>query len=111
MRFRFATVSGLCATLCATAIGLGGPALADDSDSWTMPDVRGKTLQQALNKVAGLSSSEVIPTGAVDMTRWGRQIMSPANWTVCATAPGPGGTVTVRNGVLFGVVRHQSESC
>ena len=102
------------AALLAGALVLAGPAAAKNDEStgpWTMPDVVGKTLAQAEASVAGLSDVVEFRTVSTDMTGFGRYQLSAPNWTVCATAPRPGGTVTAKTTVILGVVRLHTESC
>lgn len=99
--------------LVAGGLLLAGPASAadDSAETWTMPDVVGKTLAQAESSVTGLSDSVTIRTVSTDMTGFGRQQLSAPNWTVCATAPRAGGTITAKTTVVLGVVRLHTESC
>ncbi|CAJ1584396.1 hypothetical protein [[Mycobacterium] wendilense] len=99
--------------LLAGGLALAGPAAAadDTTETWSMPDVTGKTLAQAEAAVAALSDDVRFRMVSTDMTGYARQQLSAPNWTVCATAPRPGGTVTAKTTVIFGVVRLHSESC
>ena len=106
-----AGISTLSAILAAGALMLAGPAsAADEEGTLEMPDVRGMSLAKAQAAVAALTD-ERIPTGTLDMNGLAREQLSPANWTVCATAPRPGASFSPDYGVLFGVVRRGLESC
>ena len=107
-----AGVSTISAALAVGALILAGPAAAADEDGTVeMPDVRGMSLAAAKATVAALDESIRIPTGSLDMNGLARQQLSPANWTVCATAPRAGSQFVPQEGVLFGVVRRGLESC
>ncbi|BBZ34601.1 hypothetical protein AWB99_00670 [Mycolicibacterium confluentis] len=107
-----AGISTLSAVLAAGALMFAGPAsAADEEGTVEMPDVRGMSLAAAYAEVAGLDESVRIPTGTLDMNGLARQQLSPANWTVCATAPRAGKAFVPQEGVLFGVVRRGLESC
>ncbi len=106
-----ATITTIGAVLAAGALAFAGPAVADDEGSLEMPDVSGMSLEAAQSEVAGLSEDVEIPTASTDMNGMARQQLSPANWTVCATAPGAGDSFLPEEGVLFGVVRRGLESC
>lgn len=103
-----ASLAGLSAALLAGGLALAGPAAADDPE-WEMPDVVGSTLAEAEAEVAGLSPEIAFET--VDLTGLNRDVHSPANWTVCATVPEAGGTLTAESTVGFAVVRQYEESC
>ncbi|CAJ1507065.1 PASTA domain-containing protein [[Mycobacterium] burgundiense] len=108
-----------CAPFAASVLMAGGllfagPATAagdDATETWTMPDVTGKTLAQAQSAIAGLSDDVTFRTVSTDMTGYARPQLSAPSWTVCATAPRPGGTITAKTTVIFGVVRLHSEPC
>jgi beta-lactam-binding protein with PASTA domain len=106
-----AGVSAIGAALVLGSLAFAGPAAAASDETVEMPDVRGMSLAQAQAAVAGLSDDIRIPTGSLDMNGLARQQLSPANWTVCATAPRPGASFNPEEGVLFGVVRRGLESC
>ncbi|CAJ1584397.1 PASTA domain-containing protein [[Mycobacterium] wendilense] len=103
-----ASLAGLSAALLAGGLLLAGPAAADDPE-FEMPDVVGGTLEEAEAQVADLSPDIAFETE--DLTGQGREVQSPANWTVCATAPEAGETLTAESTVGFVVVRQYEESC
>ncbi|CAJ1507068.1 PASTA domain-containing protein [[Mycobacterium] burgundiense] len=96
------------AVALAAGLTFAGPAAADDPE-WEMPDLVGATLEQAESSVAALSDQITFETE--DLTGLGREQLSPANWTVCATVPEAGETLTADSTVGFVVVRQHQESC
>jgi hypothetical protein len=81
------------------------------AQSWTMPDLRGKNLQDAQDAIQTVTNNQVFYTGSTDLTGKGRHQVMDRNWQVCASTPPPGATFTKETSIDFGVVRIDSESC
>ncbi|HNO36237.1 MAG TPA: PASTA domain-containing protein [Nitrospira sp.] len=84
---------------------------AGTQQSWTMPDLRGRNLQDAQDTIQALTANEVFYTGSTDLTGQGRNQVLDRNWQVCTSTPAPGETFTKDSVIDFGVVRIDSESC
>lgn len=86
-------VTGLvgAALLVAGAVGLAGPAAAQDA--WAMPDVEGAILQEAHDTIVSTTEGALVPqTTAVDGTPY--EQINLTNWVVCAQSPSAGGEIS-----------------
>jgi len=81
------------------------------AQSWTMPDLRGKNLQDAQDAIQLLTNDQVFFSGSTDLTGQGRNQIMDRNWQVCTSTPAPGESFTSETSIDFGVVRIDTESC
>jgi hypothetical protein len=120
-------------TLSAPVVGCGGgsstsmtttvtstvPATFTEPDgnsgglgqSWIMPNLIGKNLQDAQDAIQQLTNNEVFYTGSTDLTGQGRNQVMDRNWQVCTSTPAPGESFNRDTAIEFGVVRIDSEAC
>lgn len=107
MRKQF--ISALAATMAVSAglIGFAAPATAAQEGNpgpWEMPDVRGETLQRAIDSVLSV-------TGDVDLDldirnrKDVREVINYTNWEVCAQAPRGGQNISQKAMRVILVVR------
>jgi hypothetical protein len=87
------------------------PTPAAPEQSWTMPDLRGRNLQDAQDAIQMLTNNEVFYTGSTDLTGQARNQLMDRNWQVCTSTPAPGETFTKSTAIDFGVVRIDIETC
>jgi len=85
------------------------PSASDQT--WAMPDLRGRNLQEAQNTIQALTDNEVFFTGSTDLTGQGREQLVDRNWQVCSSTPPPGEQFTKGTSIDFGVVKLDSETC
>lgn len=98
--------------ISAGLIGSAAPAgAAQDGNPgpWEMPDVRGETLQRAINSVLSV-------TGDIDLDlevrnrKDVRQVINYTNWEVCAQAPRGGQNISQKARRVILVVRRPNSS-
>ena len=82
----------------------GSAAPSPVTDGQPMPDLVGKSLNEALNVLP--ASTSITST---DVSGRHRLVIVPTNWQVCSQQPGPGAPFTGQP-VTFGVVKY-GESC
>jgi hypothetical protein len=80
------------------------------AQSWTMPNLVGRNLQDAQDAIQALTDDNVFFSGSTDLTGQGRAQIMDRNWQVCMSTPPSGSALTVGTRIDFGVVR-DSESC
>jgi hypothetical protein len=86
-------------------------ATSAPNQTWTMPDLRGRTLQDAQDAIQALTDNEVFFTGSTDLTGQGRQQVVDRNWQVCSSTPAAGEPFSKGTSIDFGVVKLGSERC
>ncbi|WP_326546997.1 PASTA domain-containing protein [Mycolicibacterium sp. ND9-15] len=86
-------------------------SVAPAAQSWTMPNLIGRNLQDAQDAIQSLTDNEVFYSGSTDLTGQGRNQIMDANWQVCTSTPPPGSTITKDTAIDFGVVRIDTEDC
>lgn len=84
---------------------------APAAQSWTMPTLIGRNLQEAQDAIQALTDNEIFYSGSTDLTGKGRNQIMDANWQVCTSTPPPGSTITKDTMIDFGVVRIDVEDC
>lgn len=121
------------ALLTATAVGCGGQPSASTTvtvtstapatlsataneptasgQTWTMPNLIGKNLQDAQDAIQELTNGDVFYSGSTDLTGQGRNQIVDNNWQVCTSTPAPGEPFSKDTPIDFGVVRIDSEEC
>lgn len=75
-----------------------------------MPDLVGRSLQQAQDDMQKLTGNPVFITRSHDATGKKRNQVVDSNWQVCSQNIAPGGQVTGQSTVDFGAVK-LDESC
>lgn len=107
--------SSTSATVTVTSTVPAAPAPATEpgpsAQTWTMPNLIGKNLQDAQDAIQRLTSNEVFYTGSTDLTGQGRNQIMDSNWQVCTSTPGPGEPFNKDSVIDFGVVRIDGETC
>lgn len=94
-----------------SAPGVPVATAAPAAQSWTMPNLIGRSLQDAQNTIQALTNDEIFYSGSTDLTGQGRNQIMDANWQVCTSTPPPGATITKEATIDFGVVRIDVEDC
>ncbi|MGV0791664.1 PASTA domain-containing protein [Mycolicibacterium sp. XJ1819] len=84
---------------------------APAAQSWTMPNLIGRNLQDAQDAIQALTENQIFYSGSTDLTGQGRNQILDANWQVCTSTPPPGATITKDTAIDFGVVRIDVEDC
>ncbi|MDA4109724.1 hypothetical protein MHOL44478_21055 [Mycobacterium holsaticum DSM 44478] len=84
---------------------------APAGQSWTMPNLIGRNLQDAQDAIQALTNDEIFYSGSTDLTGEGRNQILDANWQVCTSTPPPGAVITKDTTIDFGVVRIDVEDC
>jgi hypothetical protein len=87
------------------------PSSPAAEQTWTMPDLRGRNLQDAQDAIQQLTNNEVVLTGSTDLTGQARNQMMDRNWQVCTSTPAAGESFTKTTAIDFGVVRIDTETC
>jgi hypothetical protein len=108
------TVTETVATPATTpSVGAPSPSAAPgvEAQSWTMPNLVGRNLQDAQDEIQALSGGAVFFSGSTDLTGQGRNQIMDANWQVCTSTPAPGAPIDATTRIDFGVVRIGSETC
>lgn len=120
------SVPAVCCALVLSACGGGDDAAvtqtvtvtstvtaseASNPSTWTMPDLRGSSLQEAQDAIQALTDNQVFYTGSTDLTGQGREQLMDRNWVVCTSTPDPGQRFTTDTAIDFGVVKMDSETC
>jgi PASTA domain-containing protein len=77
---------------------------------WTMPNMVGKNLQAAQDKMQSVSGNPIFITTSHDATGAGRHQVLDGNWKVCSQNVAPGKTVDENSQIDFGAVKNE-ESC
>jgi hypothetical protein len=95
----------------APAPGVPVATAAPAAQSWTMPNLIARNLQDAQDAIQALTNNEFFYSGSTDLTGKGRNQIMDANWQVCTSTPPPGSTVTKDTAIDFGVVRIDVEGC
>lgn len=98
-------------TVTSVPVVPAAPAAPAPAQSWTMPDLRGKNLQDAQDAIQLLTNDQVFFSGSTDLTGQGRNQIMDRNWQVCTSTPAPGASFTAETSIDFGVVRIDTESC
>ncbi|BBZ02863.1 hypothetical protein MCHIJ_23000 [Mycolicibacterium chitae] len=98
-------------TVTSVPVVPAAPAAPAPAQSWTMPDLRGKNLQDAQDAIQLLTNNQVFFSGSTDLTGQGRNQIMDRNWQVCTSTPAPGASFTAETSIDFGVVRIDTESC
>ncbi len=98
-------------TVTSVPVVPAAPAAPAPAQSWTMPDLRGKNLQDAQDAIQLLTNDQVFFSGSTDLTGQGRNQIMDRNWQVCTSTPAPGASFTTETSIDFGVVRIDTESC
>jgi hypothetical protein len=87
------------------------PTAAAPEQTWTMPDLRGRNLQDAQDAIQQLTNDKVFYTSSTDLTGQARNQMMDRNWQVCTSTPAQGESFTSTTAIDFGVVRIDTETC
>ena len=112
MRKQFAATVATTVAVSAGLFGFATPAAAAQEGNpgpWEMPDVRGETLQRAIDSVLSV-------TGDVDLDldirnrKDARQVINYTNWEVCAQAPRGGESISQKTKRVILVVRRPMTS-
>ena len=98
-------------TVTSVPVVPAAPAAPAPAQSWKMPDLRGKNLQDAQDAIQLLTNDQVFFSGSTDLTGQGRNQIMDRNWQVCTSTPAPGASFTAETSIDFGVVRIDTESC
>jgi hypothetical protein len=99
------------ATAPSASVAAPSTSASTVQESWTMPDLTGRNLQDAQDAIQALTNNTVFYSGSTDLTGQGRKQVMDRNWQVCTSTPAPGATLTKGTAIDFGVVRMDSESC
>lgn len=75
------------------------------AESWSMPDLVGRTLQEAQDEVQRLTDFGVFFTTSSDATGQGRAQLVDSNWVVCAQSVAPGTAITAGSRIEFSSVK------
>lgn len=81
------------------------------AQGWTMPDLRGKGLQDAQDAIQALTNDGIFFTSSHDATGQGRHQLLDSDWQVCTQNVAPGSKITPKTHIDFGVVRVDTEDC
>lgn len=100
-------MKGALITAVTVGVAFASSPVASAEPSWTMPNLVGMDLQDAIQS---LTRGEVWFSSSTDLTGKGRAQISDRNWQVRSSTPAPGATFTVSTEIDFGVVR-VSEEC
>ena len=95
----------------APAPGFPNATAEPAAQSWTMPNLIGRNLQDAQDAIQTLTNNQVFYSGSTDLTGEGRNQILDANWQVCTSTPPPGAAFTKDTAIDFGVVRIDLEEC
>ena len=77
---------------------------------WTMPNLVGKNLQAAQDKIQSITGNPLFVTTSHDATGAGRHQVLDRNWKVCSQNVAPGKTFSEETQIDFGAVKND-ESC
>ncbi|MBO0677718.1 hypothetical protein JRC04_09615 [Mycolicibacterium sp. S2-37] len=108
MSKRVGAIVGSALMLPAIAVGLAGPATAQES--WEMPDFRGMTLQGAVDEVASVTDGAPLTLNVFNTTGAPQQISNSTYWIVCYQSPSAGNEITLDSNVSLGL-RRPNTSC
>ncbi|MCK0174564.1 MULTISPECIES: hypothetical protein [Mycobacteriaceae] len=108
MSKRVGAIFGAAMMLPALAVGLAGPAAAQDE--WDMPDFRGMTLQGAVDEVAAVTDGAPLTLNVFNTTGAPQQITNATYWIVCYQNPSVGSSITLDSKVSLGL-RRPNTSC
>ena len=92
----------LTAGLAAAPVSAGDPG--ESQPSWVMPDVEGKTLQQAAAAVRGLTGNPDLEFH-ISNYGWKQEQLVWSMWEICWQAPQSGQEFTENSWIGFGVAR------
>ena len=109
MMKRVCAVTATVVTLMSTTI-IEAHANESADPSWTMPNLRGMTLQQATDAVIELTGNKKQKFRAQDIRDWNRDVLTPTLWDVCWHSPRADAPITKKQRVVFGVIR-RGDSC
>ena len=99
------------ATVAAVVVamtGLAGPAAA--ADKWTMPDVRGETLDKAIKDVRGVTGDVELDLRFVPRSV-NQEVKNFTNWAVCATSPSSAREISQTSKRVIFSLRRLNEKC
>ncbi|MBI3213459.1 MAG: hypothetical protein HYZ38_06550 [Mycobacterium sp.] len=111
---------GVTTLLVTAAIGMAGPALADDaaptsSKAAVMPGpLKGTVLSGAIGAVSDAISgtrSANLPVVYTNVTGPAQVIYNTSNWYVCYQSPGAGKTISAKAKGITLYVRRPNEKC
>lgn len=73
--------------------------------TWVMPNLVGRTLQQAQDAVQELTGFGITFTSSTDATGQGRAQVLDRNWVVCGQNVAPGTAITTSTSIEFAAVK------
>lgn len=99
--------------ITAPVLVLFGGSLAtatadDDVQTWTMPELKGGTLQNAADAVWELTDNPELVIHTANTRGWTQEQRVWEMWTVCWQYPEPGDTFDEDEWIGFGVARSSS---
>jgi hypothetical protein len=86
------------------------PAPPSAAREWPMPNLVGRTVQEAQDQIQELTGNAIFVTTSHDATGQNRNQVLDANWKVCSQNVAAGRPITADTRIDFGAVK-LSESC
>ncbi len=101
MKYRIAVSTVVFATSLALT---APPAMAQPTETWEMPDIRGMNLAAAQAAFTESTEGSGVKLTPVNLSGPG-EVINLTNWTVCSQSPRAGGTLSAKSKPAVGVNR------
>jgi hypothetical protein len=87
-----------------TDVGPGSPSTAPPRQ-WAMPDLVGRTLQDAQDQIQSITGNKIFITTSHDATGQHRNQVLDSNWKVCSQNIAAGAPIAAGTKIDFGAVK------